>query len=57
MTLIIELNEKSTQKINFSDKVFQKNDEQRKTTIEIENMCKDIAHDVSRGNYKSFKLI
>lgn len=57
MTLVIVLNEKSTQKINFSDKVFQKNDGQKKTTIEIENMCKDIAQDVSRGNYKSFKLI
>jgi hypothetical protein len=56
MTLTIVIDEKSTQRINFSDKVFQKNDGKMKSTMEIEDMCKDIAHDITKGNYKSVKF-
>jgi len=39
-----------------SDKALMKNEKQRKTPQEINEMCKDIAYDISRGNYKSVSM-
>lgn len=56
MTLTIVFNEKSTQRINLSNSIVLKKDGGRKTPQEINELCKDIAHDISRGNYESIKI-
>lgn len=56
MTLTIVFNEKSTQRINLSDKVILKKDGGRKTQQEITEIAKEIAHDISNGNYESVKI-
>lgn len=56
MTLTIVLDDKSKQRINLSPRIYEKGDGSRKSEMEVQDICKTIAHDVSRGNYKSFTL-
>lgn len=56
MTLTIVLDDKCKQRINLSPRIFEKGDGSMKSQMEVQDICKTIAHDVSRNNYKSFTL-
>lgn len=56
MQVTIQLDEKSKQIIQMSDKSLMRNETTKKSEHEINNMITGIAWDLSRGNYLSVKL-
>ena len=56
MTLTVQISEKCSQIIKMNEQSVLNHKGSRKSTQEINDMCKDIAHDISKGNYLTFKI-